>query len=129
MPDDDDIAPPGAEIARINDEAVGGHVDRVAQVGIAAADAVPVFAKVPIRAEAARLVVALAVFEPARQREAVGQPDGGRVIGKEHAAREPKAHETEPGGHGVEKPAHTGVEAMPRRAGSASVRAWWLSER
>ena len=107
---------PGAEILRINDEAIGGHVDRIAEIGVAAAHAVPVLAEVSIGTEAAGLVVALAVFKPARQPEAVGHPDGGRVIGKKHAAREPEAHKAEPGGRGVEEPAHTegGGYAPPR---------------
>src|SRR5262245_57755786 len=47
MFDQDNITPTGRVIARLHDLAMGDGVNRVTQVGIASAPAVPIFAGVP----------------------------------------------------------------------------------
>ncbi len=61
VPDDDDIAPAHVTIARKNDDAIANAINRVTQIGIAAADSVPVFTEMAVRTEAARLVITLRV--------------------------------------------------------------------
>ena len=94
------------------------------RLAVAAAGAVPIFAEVPVRAEAPRFVVALAVGNPAGQGEAIGQWHGDRFPGIQPGSREPEARGEEPGGQTMQKPAHRMGQAMARLAGSASVHQW-----
>ena len=76
--DHDDVPPAHVHVPRQDDDPVAGAVDRIAQVGIAAAVAVPVVAQVPVGGKAARLVVAVGVGPAHGEVEAIRHPRVGR---------------------------------------------------
>src|SRR6185437_16745031 len=62
VPDDDDVSPAQMNIASKNHDAVAGGVDRIAEIGVAAANSVPIFADVTAGPEPTRLVVTFRVW-------------------------------------------------------------------
>src|SRR6266480_1651672 len=69
----DHVAPALMTIARKNYYAVADAVNWIAQVGVAAANAVPIFAQMSLRPETARLVITLRVRFPDGEIKSVGQ--------------------------------------------------------
>src|SRR5580765_6956095 len=65
--DDDHISPTQVDIARENNNAVANAVDRVAQIGVATADAVPIFTDMAAGPETTRFVVAFRLRLPNRE--------------------------------------------------------------
>src|ERR1041385_2635443 len=61
VPENDHVSPAQMDIARKNHDAVAGGVDRIAQIGVATADAVPIFPDVAAGPKTTRLVVTLCV--------------------------------------------------------------------
>ena len=76
MPDDDDVAPAHLVVLSKDDDAMRGAADRVAQIGVAAAFAVPVFAEMSVVPESARDVKAFCVVASHGALKAIGQADG-----------------------------------------------------
>ena len=75
----DDVPPAHVHVPGQHDDPGAAGVDRVAQVGVAAAVAVPVVAEMAVGCHAARLVVADGVGFADGEIEAVRQPHGHRV--------------------------------------------------
>src|SRR5207244_9929145 len=61
MPDDDHVPPALMTIARKNNDAVADAINWIAQIGIAPADAVPIFAEMSMRSHSTSFVISAAV--------------------------------------------------------------------
>ena len=87
--DDDDIAPAEMHIAREHHHTVADAVNRIAQIAVAAADAVPIFAEMTVGPVAACLVIALRVRFSDGKIETIGEPRVGHVrpIAQSHRLR------------------------------------------
>lgn len=71
--DADHVAPVTADIDRLDHDARRRGIDRVAEVGIAAAVAVPVVAEVLVHAERLRIVIAASIRRADREIESVAR--------------------------------------------------------
>src|SRR5436190_11271210 len=81
VPHDYDVAPAKMNVAGENHNAVSGAVNCVAQIGVAAASAVPIFAHVSAGSEPARFVITFRFGFADGEIEAVGD------LGKAHVER------------------------------------------
>ena len=73
VPNDDYVAPAEMNVPRQDDHALANAVDRIVQIAIAAAAAVPILTRMRVGTKAARFVVALRVRISDREVETVGQ--------------------------------------------------------
>jgi hypothetical protein len=73
VPHDHHVSPPLMTIARKNDYAVADAVNWIAQIGVAAPNAIPIFPEVSMRPETARLVITLCVRFSHRKIKPIGQ--------------------------------------------------------
>ena len=96
---DDDVAPAEFVIDGEDDDAVADGINGIAEIGVAAAGAVPVLAQVAVRAKAARFVIISGVGDADGEVEGVGdgrfdrlRRDGPRERGQEQDKAEQKAH-------------------------------------
>src|SRR5581483_3027344 len=71
VPHDDDVAPAHMTVPRKNDQTVANAINRVAQIGVAASDAVPIFSKMSVRTKPARLIITLRIGSPDRKIESI----------------------------------------------------------
>src|SRR4029453_6286174 len=67
--DNDHVPPALVAIACENNNAIANDVNRIAQIGIAAANSVPIFTHMPVRSIPARFVVTTRLPFPARKTE------------------------------------------------------------
>ena len=81
MPDDDKVAPAHAHVPREHDETVRRGINRLAQIGVAALVAIPIFAHVVAGAEPARGVVVIGIGLANRLVETIGQTGPSRLRG------------------------------------------------
>src|ERR1700736_2729871 len=80
--DDDHVSPALVTISRKNNNAIADAIHRIAQIGIAAANSVPIFAEMSVRSHSASFVISAAVRLTDRQIETVRQ-FGERRLGGE----------------------------------------------
>src|ERR1700737_2238155 len=79
MTHDDYVPPPLMTITRKDNYAAADTIHRIAKVRLAAAGSVPIFAEVPVRTKAARLVISARVRSTHRHVESVCQPNEGSL--------------------------------------------------
>ena len=82
MPDDDDVPPALMTIARKDNHAIANAVDRIAEIGVAAANSIPVFAQVAMGSKSASFVIAAGVGSPNWKIETVRQFRERRLRGE-----------------------------------------------
>ena len=71
MPHNDHVSPAQVTVARKHHDPRADAVNWIAEIGVSAADPIPIFAKMSIWSEAARFVVTLAIRYPHRKIKAV----------------------------------------------------------
>ncbi len=71
-------------VAREHNHAITNRVDRVAEVSVAAAHSVPIFAEVSVQSNAARFIISAGIRFTDRKIEAVRQSGKRCLRGKAH---------------------------------------------
>src|SRR5580704_15762198 len=61
MAHDDNVPPALMAVACENDDAIADTINRIAKIGVATADSVPIFTEMSVRTKTARLVIAASV--------------------------------------------------------------------
>ncbi len=75
VPHDDNVPPALMTIARKNNNAVADALNRIAQIGVAAANSIPIFSQMSVRTKAARPIITARVRFTDRHVESIRQSD------------------------------------------------------